>query len=443
MDLLNARMILHSDFAIGRVDERIFGSALNSASPRTAELFDPCHPLSDETGFRTDVIDMVRALNLPWVRSPARTAPCGFRERLMEDVADLDGLTVWCRRGGAEPIRSIPLSDGCTELGAALVDYCNGSGDGEYARLRRRRGQDLPLGLHTWCLDGLPGEPVVRTLQKARVAADAMRARDPRLTLLLSLPAGGIMSPEVSDDLQRCIGEVDLVTLPAEAPEATPEADILVSERLNRRIDETARVVDRARAATGSRRSVHLAVEGSRLSRDPEVVGGLPRRPLLRSGLAINTLLRRVDRVRFACASDLASVLRPMLSGQEQRVGIGTPMLYASIYGRGMSLMPAVECPLLSTREEGDIPCLDVASVTSRGRSSLSLFVVNRHPNSSCMVTLAMRGFGQMVVSETVVLHDDGPGRGSIMVQQQRGTDPVAVFAPMTVNLLRLVRAAA
>ena len=450
MGLLNARMILHADFSIGSVDDRIFGSALHSASPHVAGLLDPSHPLADESGFRTDVIDLVRALNLPCVHSPGRAAGAGpRRHRLMDDLSDLDGLSNWCRRGGAEAIRAIPLSDDCHEVASALVEYCNGEAGGSYADLRRRRGATAPLGLRTWSLEGLPGEDTARVFAHATVAAEAMRALDQRLTLMLSLPDGCETLPETAGQLERCVGVIDYVTLRTSEWSEDAESDLLISERLNGSIDDIARTIDRARAGSRARRPVHVAVEGwsaaASSRRDGERPAGLPT---LRAGLSINTVLRRVDRVRFACASDLLSVLQPLLPGTAGERPRATPLLYASIYGRGMSLMPAVDSPMLPISGGGDIPCLDVSSVTSRDRSTLTLFIVNRHPDTACMASLALRGFGPLVVNDTAVIREgDADGRtGNDRVvlhhASGRGSDPVVVLEPQSFTVVRLVRAA-
>ena len=61
-----ASMILDRDFAIGRIDPRLYGSFIEHLGRAVyGGIYEPGHPTADENGFRRDVIDMVRKLGVP------------------------------------------------------------------------------------------------------------------------------------------------------------------------------------------------------------------------------------------------------------------------------------------------------------------------------------------------------------------------------------------
>ena len=75
-----ATMIMDRDFTIGEVDPRIYGSFIEHLGRAVyGGIYEPTHPTADENGFRQDVIDMVRRLNVPVTRYPGGNFVSGFR----------------------------------------------------------------------------------------------------------------------------------------------------------------------------------------------------------------------------------------------------------------------------------------------------------------------------------------------------------------------------
>ena len=64
-----AKMVIDKDFKIGEVDKRIYGSFVEQLGRAVYDgLYQPGSPLSDEDGFRRDVISLVRELGVPIIR---------------------------------------------------------------------------------------------------------------------------------------------------------------------------------------------------------------------------------------------------------------------------------------------------------------------------------------------------------------------------------------
>ena len=66
-----ARITLHRELQIGRVDNRLYGSFVEHLGRAIyGGIYEPGHPTADEDGFRGDVIDLVKELQVPIVRYP-------------------------------------------------------------------------------------------------------------------------------------------------------------------------------------------------------------------------------------------------------------------------------------------------------------------------------------------------------------------------------------
>ena len=66
-----AKMIVDKAFKVAPVDKRIYGSFIEHLGRAVyGGIYQPGHPSADENGFRKDVIELVRELNVPIIRYP-------------------------------------------------------------------------------------------------------------------------------------------------------------------------------------------------------------------------------------------------------------------------------------------------------------------------------------------------------------------------------------
>ena len=64
-------MILNRNYKRAKVDRRLFGSFIEHLGRCVYYgIYEPEHPDADEQGFRRDVLELVRELNVPIVRYP-------------------------------------------------------------------------------------------------------------------------------------------------------------------------------------------------------------------------------------------------------------------------------------------------------------------------------------------------------------------------------------
>ncbi|MBQ4556503.1 MAG: alpha-N-arabinofuranosidase, partial [Clostridia bacterium] len=68
---MKSKITVNKKFKIGDIDRRIYGSFIEHLGRAVYEgLYEPTHPTADDMGFRTDVIELVKKLNVPIIRYP-------------------------------------------------------------------------------------------------------------------------------------------------------------------------------------------------------------------------------------------------------------------------------------------------------------------------------------------------------------------------------------
>lgn len=133
-------------------------------------LFQPGSPLSDEHGFRLDVIETMRELQPPVVRWPGGCFVSSYHwlegvgpdRRPFYDKAwrvtdpntfGTREFVQWCRAIGAEPYICTNAGTGTAEQMSDWVEYCNlPAGQGRWADLRAEHGDVEPFDVRYWSI---------------------------------------------------------------------------------------------------------------------------------------------------------------------------------------------------------------------------------------------------------------------------------------------------
>ena len=78
-NLKKATMVLDKEYKIGEIDKRIYGSFIEHLGRAVyGGIYEPGHPKADELGFRKDVMDLVKELQVPIVRYPGGNFVSGY-----------------------------------------------------------------------------------------------------------------------------------------------------------------------------------------------------------------------------------------------------------------------------------------------------------------------------------------------------------------------------
>jgi alpha-N-arabinofuranosidase len=170
-------------------------------------IFEPNSPLSDEMGFRKDVIEALKELKLSIVRWPGGCFASGYHWRdgvgkQRKPVFDVvwgvedsnafgtDEFVEWCRRVGCEPYLCTNAGNGTPEEMRDWVEYCNRT-DSPLAALRTHGPLDRPLNVRYWSIgnENWGGHEIgARTPQEwgplVKKSAELMLGAAPDVTLL-------------------------------------------------------------------------------------------------------------------------------------------------------------------------------------------------------------------------------------------------------------------
>lgn len=167
-----ARIVVDTSRTLATLDRRLFGSFLEHLGRAIyGGIFEPGSKLADQHGFRRDVLDDVRSLNVPIVRYPGGNfvsgydwldgvGPAASRPTVLDRAWNstetnqfgTNEFLGWCRSVGAEPLLGLNFGTGTPEKAAALVEYCNVPSATKWSDLRRSHGVESPWGVRRFCL---------------------------------------------------------------------------------------------------------------------------------------------------------------------------------------------------------------------------------------------------------------------------------------------------
>ena len=454
-----AKIILDKDYRVSRVDERLFGSFIEHLGRAVyGGIYEPGHPLADDLGFRTDVIEAVKKLGVPIVRYPGGNFVSGFHwEDSVGPVAsrpkrlDLAWFTTetnevglhefarWADRAGAEMMYAINLGTRGPEQARDIVEYANHRGGSKFSDLRIANGKKDPFNIKVWCLgnemDG-PWQMGRKTAGEyghiANEAAKMMKWVDPSIEVV----ACGSSSSEMPtfgswelDMLDQCYDNIDYVSLHRYYGNPTGDTPGFLARTMDMDdfIHSVTSICDAVKGKKHSKKQVNLSFDEWNVwyhsnEQDKEIWKrekwgrALPLlediynfEDALLVGSILLTLLRNADRVKIACLAQLVNVIAPIMTRNGGGCWVQTiyyPFMHASQYGRGTVLKAVVQSPVYDCSDYEGVPTIDTAATLSDD-GFVTVFCVNRDLSEPCLLDLDLRSFGDLRMTDHIVLHHD------------------------------------
>ena len=454
-----ANMILDKDYAIARIDPRIYGSFIEHLGRAVyGGIYEPDHPTADAEGFRRDVIDMVRKLGVPVVRYPGGNFVSGFnwedsigprdQRPARLDLAwfttetnevGLHEFAHWARKAGSEVMYAVNLGSRGADAARNVVEYANHPSGSYWSDLRIQNGEKEPFGIKLWCLgnemDG-PWQMGHKTAAEyGRAACEAgkmMKWVDPSIELVAcgssssEMPIFGSWEYEMLDE---CYDTIDYVSLHRYYGNPTNDTPgfLARSMDLDAFIKTVVSICDAVGGKKHSKKKLNLSFDEWNVwyhsnEQDKEVwkQGKWNRAlPLLEdiynfedallAGSMLITFLRNADRVKIACLAQLVNVIAPIMTrngGGCWAQTIFYPFMHASCYGRGTSLRALVNSPVYDCRDYDAVPLIDSTAVMGDD-GSVTVFCVNRDTAEDCELSIDLRAFDKLRFAEHIVLHHD------------------------------------
>ena len=455
-----AKMILDKDYVISDVDKRIYGNFVEHLGRCVyTGIYEPGHPQADEEGFRKDVLELVKKLNVPIVRYPGGNYVSGFRwedaigpKELRPRRLDLAWKTTepnevgihefasWAKKANTSIMYSVNLGTRGPADAQHIVEYANHKGGSAWSDLRIKNGAKEPFGNKLWCLgnemDG-PWQMGQKTAYEygriANEAAKMMKWTDDSIELVACGSSGTEIPTFGSWEytmLSECYENVDYVSLHRYYGNPHNDtADFLASTmNLEEFIRTVAAICDAVKGKKHSKKQINLSLDEWNVwyhsnQQDQDLYKREPwgtALPLLEDvynfedallvGLMLITILKNADRVKVACMAQLVNVIAPIMTrpgGGAWAQTIYWPLMQVSTLGRGKSLLPQITSEKFDTKHYTDVPVVDAAAVMDDD-GNVTIFAVNRDLEENVELTCDLRSFGIFCqVKHTVLHHDD------------------------------------
>ncbi|WP_085522973.1 arabinosylfuranosidase ArfA [Tuberibacillus sp. Marseille-P3662] len=452
-----SKMILDKAFKVGEVDDRIYGSFIEHLGRAVYEgVYEPDHPLADEQGFRKDVMDLVKELNVPLVRYPGGNFVSGYNwedgvgpvedrpKRLDLAWSTTESNQVgtnefmdWAKKVNAEVNMAVNLGTRGVDAARNLVEYCNHPSGTYWSDLRISHGYQQPHNVKTWCLgnemDG-PWQIGHKTAEEyGRIAAESAKAMkwvDPSIELVACGSSNRSM-PTFADweatVLEHTYEHVDYISLHTYYGNRDNDLGNYLAQSLD--MDEFIKSViatcDYVKAKKRSKKNMYLSFDEWNVwfhsnEQDKQVEPWSEAPHLLEDiytfedallvGSMLITLLKHADRVKIACLAQLVNVIAPIMTtkgGEAWQQTIFYPYMHASVYGRGTVLDPVISSPVYDSKDFTDVPYLDSTAVFNEDHNELTIFAVNRSQEDALTLDCDIRNFEDYQVIEHTVLENN------------------------------------
>jgi alpha-N-arabinofuranosidase len=455
-----ARCIIEKDYQIADTDPRLFGSFIEHLGRAVyTGIYEPTHPTADAQGFRRDVLDLVRQLQVPIIRYPGGNFVSGYNwtdgigpvanrpkrldlawKSIETNEIGIDEFVDWCQKAGSQVMEAVNLGTGTPADAANLVEYCNHPAGTYWSDLRRRNGHCDPHNIKVWCLGNeMDGSWQICHLsaedygKKALEAAKMMRWIDPALELVACGSSNTAMPTFPDWDrtvLEFLYDQVDFISLHRYYghDDVATTGDFLASfVDMDNFIQTIIATADYVKAKKRSKKSLNLSFDEWNVWADrhagfenwdhaqPRLEQVYNLIDALVFGGLLCSLLNHADRVGMACLAQLINAIAPIYTqpgGPVIKQSIFYPFQQVSKYGRGAVLKPVMLCPKYESEVYGDVPLLQSAVVLNRETNEVNLFVLNCDQNEAMEMDLDFRSFGSVVPQEHVVL--DGPDPAAV-----------------------------
>jgi alpha-L-arabinofuranosidase len=432
-----AHITIGLDRVVARVDRRILGGFCEHLGRGIyGGLYDEGSPLADEHGFRKDVLDAVRRLRPPVLRWPGGNFVSGYhwtdgigpkerRPRRMElawhteesNRFGTDEFMALCAAVGAEPYLCVNMGTGTMDEAQAWLEYCNGTGDTEWANRRRANGHDAPYGVRYWGLGNemygpwqIGQKSAEDYVKQARQWAKVLSWIDPSIELVSCGESGWsdwdeVVVPGLAEFVRW--HSVHLYTGSEDY-----WSNVLAPHQAERAMRITAALIEKARYSQKISHPIHVAYdEWNVWFREREGPAGLEERYNLADALAVSTYLhafvRYANVVKMANLAQLVNVIAPIVTNSHgiflQSIyhplrlfadHLGTSALDVYVQGEQHEMNETAEPEPWPHRvaDLGPFGVLDAVATLSASGQELMLSVVNRSPDTDVTAEIRLNG---------------------------------------------------
>lgn len=457
---------------LGSIHPHIFGGfAEHLGRCIYGGIYEPGSPLADEQGFRKDVLQALRRLNMPILRYPGGNFVSGYRwmdgvgpvearparpelawETIEPNHFGTNEFIQFCRKLQTEPYLAVNCGDGDMREARDWVEYCNSSQETALTKLRRQHGFEAPHNVRYWSIGNeVDGEWQIgyKTPQEYARAykeyAKVMRLVDPSIKLVAALISHweGEFVERTQLLLDHAADFIDYVAVHwyVGNPDNDFGAYMTVSEFLDERLSVTEGLIRAMKLQRGIRRPIAIAVDewnvwyrarGETLEerRNLEEIYNLE--DALVVAMHFNAFVRHAQSVKMANIAQIVNVIAPIFTSRE---GLFLQTIFHpfELYRRfcgNIALDPFWKGDTFSAGGYTALRTLDVAATLDEAKRSLSVFVVNRSGTDALETTITLdSGFFAGAVEAHVVNGPDIKAVNSFAQPNQVGVHSATLSA--------------
>ena len=449
-----ARLTLHRELEIGRIDPRIYGSFLEHLGRAVYNgIYEPDHREADSDGFRKDVLEMVKELDVPIVRYPGGNFVSGYNwedgvgpvksrpvrlelawKSIETNQFGINEFMRWCEKVNTAPLIAVNLGTRGPDEARNFVEYCNHPSGTYWSDQRIAHGVVEPHRIKTWCLgnemDGDWQMGHKTPLEFARIATETaklMKWVDPDIELV----ACGSSAPHIPTFpeweevvLEHAYDHVEYISMHTYYDNKKNDAANYLAKSLTMEdyIRSVIAACDYVKAKRRSRKTIDISYDEWNIAyhsieADKKNPPWQFAPPLLEDiynledallvGSMIITLLKHADRIKIACLAQLVNVIAPIMTengGRSWRQTIFYPFCHASRYGRGVALNVNVKSDVYHDAEYDAVPYIESVATMSDDQTHVTLFAVNRHLAEPVSIECDIRDFQDFKVVEHIVM---------------------------------------
>ncbi len=412
---------------IGSIGKNLMGSFLEHVGRAIyTGIYEPEHPTANADGFRQDVIDAVRELNVPIVRYPGGNFVSGYhwtdgigpkdQRPKRPDLAwkttetnqvGIDDFAKWAKKAGCDVMPAVNMGTGTSQEAADFVEYCNFAGHTSWAEKRRQNGREEPYGYKLWCIGNeMDGDWQIGHLtaqeygRKANETAKMMKWMDSSIAVSVA----GSSAPTVPTFpewdrvvLENTYDVADYISLHryyGYDPNLVSNHDYLHSYLdMERFITTVIATADYVKALKRSGKTMMLSFDEWNVWHAHNPIDPTHEwaevRPILEDSYTMRdalvfcgmmmTLINHADRVKAGCLAQLVNVIAPIQTqpgGSIMKQTIYYPYRAACRYAKGQALHCRVRGEKIPTAY-GEAPSLYTASALNEDAGELTIFVLN------------------------------------------------------------------
>ncbi len=428
------RIVVDPGRAVGHLDRNVFGGFIEHLGRCIyGGVYDEGSALADERGFRKDVLALVRDLRVGVLRWPGGNfvsnyhwtdgiGPRDARPRRPElawggeesNRFGTDDFLAYCAELGTEPYICLNMGTGTLSEALAWVEYCNGSGNTDWASRRRENGRDAPYRVRYWGLGNemygdwqvgaLSAEEYVR---EATRWARAIKMLDPEAVLIsCGMNGWNDWDRVVIDGLASL---VDLHSVHIYTGSDDYWTNVLQPHQAERAIHSTRALIERAAYVKKIAKPPRIAYDEWNVWYRTDD-GMLAERYDFADALAVATYLnifvRNCDWVRMANLAQLVNAIAPVVTTPD--TAVTQPIYYPVLLHAQSALDIAADVhvagPTVSplgnghhsrwphrVADLGPFSLVDAAATVSADRRKVALTLVNRNPDQPETAEIVLR----------------------------------------------------